>query len=81
MHLPAEGLTIMFISLDRTRILKRPLQRENKRGACLKICFLWGVSLLVVIPAGYTSIRYDPGRVGSYVKCNWVSSGVKFVEL
>lgn len=68
----------MFISLDRSRIVRRPLQRENSRGARRKIAFIWAVALTVVIPAGYMVIRYDPEKVGSHLKCSWVSCDSRY---
>ena len=70
--MPAEGLTIMFISTDRMRIVRRPLEKEDRSGAWRKIVSIWIGSLLVTIPAGYLSIVYDPERTGSHFKCNWV---------
>ena len=53
--------------------MRRPLEWESRRGAFRKIAFIWTVSLLLVIPAGYMVIRYDPEKIGSHLKCSWVS--------
>ena len=71
-QVPAEGLTIMCISTDRNRIVRWPLDKEDRSCAWRKIALIWICSLLVTIPAGYMSIVYDPDRIGSQFKCNWV---------
>ena len=64
---------MMFISLDRTRTVRRPLERENWGSAYRKIAFTWTSALFVNIPAGYMVIKYDPDKIGSNFKCHFVS--------
>ena len=68
--MPAEGLTIMFISTDRIRVVRRPLDKEDRSDAWRNLALIWTFSLLVTIPAVYMSFAYDPDRIGGQFKCS-----------
>ena len=70
--LPAEGFTVMRMSLDRTRIVRRPLERETVKVAANKIVHTWVASLSLNLFQGFFFWNYD-ASVKDFKKCSDVS--------
>ena len=78
LHLPVEGLTVMFLSMDRTRAVRRPLEQPKMTLVRRRIAVIWAFALLLNIPAGYMIAAFAPENKTSHFKCKWVGAR-KFV--
>lgn len=69
---PAEGFTVMRISLDRKRVLCQPLERESKDLTLNKILQIWLAAMGLNLMQGLLFWDYDEG-VSDFKKCSDVS--------
>ncbi|CAG7826090.1 unnamed protein product [Allacma fusca] len=65
--LPLMTLTIMTLSLDRSRIARNPLNHPSKSSVMLQIFLVWSISFALMIPRAMIS-HYDPDSLETY-KC------------
>ena len=67
---PVEAFSIMYISLQRTKAVTRPLERQSGASILKKIGLIWLIALAVELPQVW---KYDENGPG-YRKClngNW----------
>ena len=65
---PAEGFTMVCISLERTQGVRFPLTRAKKASTIKKIGAIWCLALLLDLPGGFLFYQYDPA-IDSFLKC------------
>ena len=74
---PAEGFTIMCLSLERTRVVREPFQTESRPAAIRKIALIWTAALALELPRGLFFYTYDE-TCESFYKCRNVSGPISF---
>ena len=70
---PAEGFTVMRISLDRAHIQDRLPERETKGAVVLKIARIWMTAAGLNLIQGFLFWDYDESTV-AFTKCSDVST-------